>query len=92
VGRDNLGAYASRGFDSLLALAAAAPSREAAAPPDRAALERLNDDAPAVFVYSPRNNAAIRRRFASVTIRPDNWLATVATWSVAPEQRRPRRR
>lgn len=92
VGQDNQGAYASPAFDSLLAAAAAAPTRDAALPLFRAALERLNDDAPAVFMYSPSNNAAISRRYSNVTIRPDSWLATVATWSVAPDRRLPRDR
>jgi hypothetical protein len=55
-------------------------------------LEQLNDDAPALFLFSLRNNAAIHRRFEHVTIRPDSWLATVATWSVAPDRRLPRDR
>jgi peptide/nickel transport system substrate-binding protein len=92
VGQDNQGAYASPAFDSLLAAAAAAPTRDAALVRYRAALERLNDDAPAIFIYSPSNNAAISRRFQNVTIRPDSWLATVATWSVAPDRRLPRDR
>ncbi len=92
AGGDNQGAYTSPAFDSLLALAAAAPTRDAALPFYQAALDRLNDDAPAVFLYSPNNTAAIHRRFADVTVRPDNWLATVAQWRVPPDQRLPRDR
>lgn len=92
TGGDNLGAYRSPALDSMLAAASAAPNRAAAAPLWRAVLERLNDDAPALFIFSPRNNAAIHERFRNVTIRPDSWLATVATWSVAPDRRLPRDR
>ncbi len=46
VGADNQGAYRSPGFDSLLAAASAARGRAQAEPLWRAALERLNDDAP----------------------------------------------
>ncbi len=92
IGGGNQGGYASAGFDSLLTAAAAAPTRAAAQPLYHAALERLNEDAPAVFIYSPKNNAAIHQRFEHVTIRPDSWLATVATWSIAPERRLPRDR
>ena len=92
IGRDNVGGYASAGFDSIVTAAIAAPSRTVAAPLWRAALERLNDDAPAVFIYAPRNNAAISRRFDGVSIRPDSWLATVAAWSVPPDRRLPRDR
>lgn len=92
IGGVNWGAYSSPAFDSIVAAALAARTREAAAPRFRQALEILNDDAPAVFVYSPRNNAAIHRRFENVTIRPDSWLATVAAWSVPPDRRLPRDR
>lgn len=92
IGGDNVGAYRSPGFDSLLAAASVAGTRAAAQPLWRAVLERLNDDAPAVFIYSPRNNAAIHQRFENVTIRPDYWLATASAWSVAPDRRLPRDR
>jgi len=92
IGGVNWGAYSSAAFDSTVSLALAARSREAAGPLFHLALEILNDDAPAVFTFSPRNNAAIHRRFENVTIRPDSWLATVATWSVAPDRRLPRDR
>ncbi|HEY2805407.1 MAG TPA: peptide ABC transporter substrate-binding protein [Gemmatimonadales bacterium] len=92
VGGENFGAYRSPAFDSLLAAATRSRGRTASLPKWHAVLERLNLDAPALFLYTPRNNAAIHRRFENVTIRPDSWLATVATWSVAPDRRLPRDR
>jgi peptide/nickel transport system substrate-binding protein len=92
VGGDNVGAYRSPAFDSLLARAAAAPGRAAAMPLWREVLEKLNDDAPAIFLYSPKNNAAFNRRVQEISIRPDSWLATVARWIVAADQRLPRDR
>jgi peptide/nickel transport system substrate-binding protein len=92
VGHGNLGGYASPAFDSLLAAAAAAPGRDGALPLYRAALGRLNEDAAAVFVYAPRNQAAFHRRVRGVTIRPDSWLATAAAWSIDPGRRLPRDR
>ncbi len=89
---DNQGAYHSRTFDSLLAVASRTAGRDSSLPRWRAVLEQLNDDVPALFLFSPRNNAAIHRRFENVTIRPDSWLATVAAWSVAPGRRLPRDR
>ena len=83
----NIGRYASAAFDSLAAAALRARTRADALPLWRRALEQLNDDAPAIFVFSPRNNAAINPRFEDVTIRPDSWLATVTEWRV-PEARR----
>jgi peptide/nickel transport system substrate-binding protein len=86
----NYGAYRSAAFDSLVLAAVAAPTRERAAPLFRAALEQINDDAPALFLFSPRNNAVIHRRYANVTIRPDAWLATVHEWGIPTDRRLPR--
>jgi peptide/nickel transport system substrate-binding protein len=82
AGESNIGRYASPAFDSLTAAAARAPTRAEAGPLWRLALERLNDDAAAVFIFSPRNNAAIGPRLENVSIRPDDWLATVTEWRV----------
>ncbi len=82
-GESNVGRYASARFDSLAAAAQRARSRAEAAPLWRRALEQLNDDAAAVFIFSPRNEAAIATRVTDVTIRPDDWLATVADWRIA---------
>ena len=92
VNADNLGGYQSTAFDSLLAAATSARGRADALPLWRRALELLNEDAPAVHLYSLRNNAAIHTRLENVTIRPDSWLATVSAWSVAPDRRLPRDR
>ena len=82
TGESNVGHYASPAFDSLAAAAARARSRAEAGPLWRRALEQLNDDAPAVFIFSPRNNAAIGAKLENVAIRPDDWLATVTEWRV----------
>lgn len=87
---DNQSGYQSAAFDSLLEDAGRSPTPALAMPLYHEALALLNQDAPGVFLYSPRNNAIVHRRFEHVTIRPDYWLATVPTWSVAPDQRLPR--
>jgi peptide/nickel transport system substrate-binding protein len=80
TGESNIGRYASPAFDSLTAAAARARTRAEAGPLWRRALEQLNDDAAAVFIFSPKNNAAIGPRLENVSIRPDDWLATVTEW------------
>jgi len=80
---DNIGRYADTVFQALTAAALRARTRAAAAPLWREALERLNDEAPAIFLFSPRNNAAVATRIDHVTIRPDDWLATVTDWRVS---------
>ena len=92
VRQSNYGRYESPGFDSLVHRAIATPTRAAARPIWREALETLNDDAAALFLFSPPFQAAVHRRFDGVTIRPDEWLATVAGWSVPPRARLPRDR
>jgi len=87
VRQSNYGSYESAAFDSLARRAIATPTRAAALPLWRAALETLNDDAPAVFVFSPPFYAAVHRRLEGVRIRPDEWLATVAEWHVPPGAR-----
>lgn len=84
IGGDNIGAYSNPRFDSLVTAAAAAPTRERALPLWQEALGLLNEDAPAIHVYAPRNHAALSRRVLDVTIRPDYWLATLGTWRVSP--------
>lgn len=80
----NVGGYDDPAFQALTAAAARARTRAAAAPLWRQALERLNTDAAAIFLFSPRNEAAIAGRFRDVTIRPDSWIATLPSWRVAP--------
>jgi len=87
VRHGNYGRYESPVFDSLVHRAIATPTRAAARPLWREALETLNDDAAALFVFSPPFAAAVHRRFETVTIRPDEWLATVTEWSVPPRSR-----
>lgn len=85
IGGDNIGAWSDPVFDSLVATATSARTRERALPLWRAALERLNDEAAAIHIYAPRNHAAIARRITNVTIRPDYWLATVESWGRATD-------
>jgi peptide/nickel transport system substrate-binding protein len=87
AGAANVGRYASATFDSLTSAAMRQRTRAAAAPLWRRALEQLNDNAPAIFVFSPRNMAAVSARLENVTIRPDDWLATVTEWRVRAGRR-----
>src|SRR5438046_7454608 len=57
-------------------------SSDAAQAAWRAAIEILNADAPAVFLYSPDNVAAVHARVVDVRIRPDSWCALVRTWRI----------
>ncbi len=78
----NYGHYANPAFDSLLARAAVAPTPAEAARLYRAAMDTLNADAPAIFLYSPAQAAAVSRRLEGVTINPYEWLSGLPSWTL----------
>ena len=61
--------------------------RKAARRSWRAAMELINQDAPAIFLFAVQNVAAVHRRVEGVTIRPDSWWALVRTWRIPPDRR-----
>lgn len=83
----NYGRYGSTGFDSLLAAGGRATDAARGRALYHEALATLNADAPAIFLYSLTNTAAVHRRLRNVTIDPFSWLATLPSWSVDPAQR-----
>ncbi|HEU4524162.1 MAG TPA: peptide ABC transporter substrate-binding protein [Gemmatimonadales bacterium] len=78
----NYGRYASPIFDSLLAAAGGESQPGRAAELYRAALEVLNGDAPALFLYAPSNTAVVSRRLENVEIDPYSWASGLRTWKV----------
>ena len=50
----------------------------------------MNGDAPAVFLYSPTNIAAVERRLMDVTIDPYSWLSQLPQWRIDPALALPR--
>ena len=82
IGVLNYGGYASGAFDSLLGRAAGAAGPDAAAALYVEALDTLNADAPAIFLYTPVQAAAVSRRVHGATIDPYSWLATLPAWTV----------
>jgi len=77
----NYGRYASRAFDSLLAAAGRESEPAGAAELYRRAMETLNADAPAVFLYAPSNTAVVSRRIGNVRIDPYSWASGLRTWT-----------
>jgi peptide/nickel transport system substrate-binding protein len=85
TGSTNVGKFCDPAVDSLLTLAGRATQPEAW----RAVLRRIEDDAPAIFMYAPSFQYAVSRRFANVHIRPESPWSAVREWTVAaPEPRR----
>jgi peptide/nickel transport system substrate-binding protein len=76
----NYGRYANPAFDSLLALASATSEVHRARMLWRQAMDTLNADVPALFLYAPTHQAAIPKDFSSVTIDSYSWLRTLPEW------------
>lgn len=87
-GQQNYGRYFNAAFERAVdraSLSAGTPAAVKAAWQE--ALTIINDDAPAVWLFAPANNAAVHRRVANVQIRPDSWWALAWTWRIPPDQR-----
>jgi peptide/nickel transport system substrate-binding protein len=85
-GAGNVAHYCDPVVDSLFERA----SRSGANVADlwRAALIRIEEDAPAAFMYAPLYVYAVNRRFTNVTIRPESsWLA-LWQWTMGGAQAR----
>ena len=80
----NYGRYASRAFDSLLAAAGGESDPDRAAELYRGAMDTLNADAPAIFLYAPSNTAVVSRRIGNVRIDPYSWANLLREWTAAP--------
>jgi peptide/nickel transport system substrate-binding protein len=86
IGGSNYGAYASGPFDSLVTLASATADPAASRGLWHQAIRVINDDAPAVWLFSPKTLAGVDGRLENVTLRPDEWWATLWTWRAGRRQ------
>ena len=83
-GKLNFGRYDNPRFDALFAGAVAAPDTATAGPMYRAAMDTLNADAPALFLYAPTQVAGASRRITGILIDPYSWLSGVTGWRAGP--------
>ncbi|HLG05175.1 MAG TPA: peptide ABC transporter substrate-binding protein [Gemmatimonadales bacterium] len=81
VGRLNYVRYRNPAFDSLFRRAARfrGPVDQARAA-WREAMDTLNADVPAVWLYTPTHVAAASRRLDGVSINPYSWLSELPSW------------
>lgn len=84
IGEQNWSRYSNPAVDRLMNRAMHARDRATAGPLWRDAVAQINMDAPGVWLYVPPMMAAVHRRFTNVTIRGDQWSATLWTWQVNP--------
>ena len=85
-GGSNFGRYYSAEFEQLVDRAVTATSRDQARALWRRAMETLNADAPAVFLYALDNVGAVHQRVENVQFRPDSWAALLRTWRIPPDR------
>ena len=77
LGSDNYGGYLNPVVERLFAQAMAEASPAAARAAWKTALDSLNADAPALFLYTPVQVAAVSRRVEHLAIDPYSWLSAL---------------
>ena len=80
----NYGHYGNPVFDSLVQVASLEESAGKAKGLWREAMDTLNADVPAIFLYSLANVAAVSRRLSDVKIDPYSWASGLRNWKVGP--------
>jgi peptide/nickel transport system substrate-binding protein len=81
----NYGRYANPVFDSLIELASRQEDSGKAKQVWHEAMDTLNSDAPAMFLYTLTNVAAVSRRLEGVEIDPYSWASGMRKWKVKQE-------
>ena len=79
-GELNYGHYANPALDALFARAGRAGTVDSARRLYRQAMDTLNADAPAIFLYAPANVAIASRRVQGLEIDPYSWASGLRTW------------
>jgi peptide/nickel transport system substrate-binding protein len=80
----NYGHYADPVFDSLLEAASRESDVAAAKRRWREAMDTLNADAPAIFLYALGNTAVVQRRLENVQLDPYSWISGLSEWKIDP--------
>lgn len=78
----NYGRYANAAFDKMLDSAAVLFSADKRRALFQRAYQLIVDDAAAVWLYEPRNFAAINARIEPTGMRADAWWADLPNWNV----------
>jgi peptide/nickel transport system substrate-binding protein len=81
-GSKNYGDYASALFDSRVDSALAAASQPAARVLYSRAFQTLISDAPAIWLFEPKNIVGVHKRVHVAALRADAWWAHLADWYV----------
>ena len=79
----NYGHYGNPVFDSLVKAASQEESARKSKGLWREAMDTLNTDAPAIFLYSLANIAAVSQKLSDVKVDPYSWASGLRDWKVA---------
>ncbi|MES2358880.1 MAG: peptide ABC transporter substrate-binding protein [Gemmatimonadota bacterium] len=85
-GSKNYGDYANSIFDTQVDSALGASSRPAARVLFSRAFQTLISDAPAIWLFEPRNVVGIQKRIHTAPLRADAWWAHLADWYVPADE------
>ena len=88
LGRAQLRPLRQPGFDALFARAGRAHDVADARKLYREAMDTLNADAPAIFLYAPANQAVVSRRMEGVEIDPYSWASGLRSWVAGAQSSR----
>lgn len=80
----NYGRYANPVFDSLFTAAMASADTGRTRALWREAMDTLEQDAPAIWLFTPVNTAAAHRRLRLTAFRPFAWLHDLPEWRLDP--------
>ena len=83
----NYGHYGNPVFDSLVKAASLEESAGKSKGLWRQAMDTLNTDVPAIFLYSLANIAAVSQKLSDVKIDPYSWASGLRDWKVGPNDR-----
>ena len=86
-GGANHGRYANPVFDSLARAASRQNDATGAKRLWREAIDTLNADAPAIFLYSLANVAGVSRRLEGVELDPYSWASGLREWRIVERAR-----
>jgi peptide/nickel transport system substrate-binding protein len=86
----NFGSYSNPAFDAVLDSALRATDLRRARGFFTRAYGIINEDAPALWMYEPKNLIGIHRRVSPVAMRRGAWWFGLADWSIPPANRLPR--
>jgi len=89
-GAGNWWRYDSREYAGLVDQAILAPDPTRARELWRESIARINDDAPALFLYELTQVAWVHSRVKNPRVRPDSWWALVPSWQIDPRAALPR--